>query len=264
MPADSAKARLIVVTGGGSGIGRAVALLCARRGDNVAVLDKRGDSANATAREAKETGAASAIGIECDVSLESQVSEAFVEMSERLGSPYGLFANAGIDTGGPIHELPLDTWRLVLETNLTGVFLSCKYALKAMLAAGIQGSIVCTSSPTGFVALAAGGAGAYSATKAGISALVRCMAIDYARYGIRVNAIVPGATETPLMWNNVAPGDVPRMRTQVSNEIPLGRLAQPEDPARAVAWLLSEESSYVTGSHLVCDGGILAKASISV
>lgn len=264
MLAESAKPRLIVVTGGGSGIGRAVALVCARRGDNVVVLDKRGDSANTTACEAKEAGAASAIGIQCDVSLESQVAEAFGATSQRLGSPYGLFANAGIDTGGPIHELPLDTWRLVLETNLTGVFLSCKYALKAMLAAGMQGSIVCTSSPTGFVALAAGGAGAYSATKAGISALVRCMAIDYARHGIRVNAIVPGATETPLMWNNVAPDDVPRMRTQVANEIPLGRLAQPEDPARAVAWLLSEESSYVTGSHLVCDGGILAKASISV
>jgi NAD(P)-dependent dehydrogenase (short-subunit alcohol dehydrogenase family) len=133
-----------------------------------------------------------------------------------------------------------------------------------MLAAKVPGSVVCTSSPTGFVALAAGAAGAYSATKAGISALVRCMAIDYAPYGIRVNAIVPGATETPLMWNNVPKEDIPRMRGQVSKEVPLGRLAEPEDPARAVVWLLSEDASYVTGSHLVCDGGILAKASISV
>lgn len=264
MPASGAKPRTIVVTGGGSGIGRAVALLCARRGDNVAVLDKRGDAAEAAAREAKGAGATAAIGLECDVSLEKQISEAFGVLSRQLGAPYGLFANAGIDTGGLIHELPLDTWHLVMETNLTGVFLSCKYALQTMLAAGMSGSIVCTSSPTGFVALAAGGAGAYSATKAGISALVRCMAIDYARHGIRVNAIVPGATETPLMWNNVPPDDVPHMRTQVSNEIPLGRLAQPDDPARAVVWLLSDESSYVTGSHLVCDGGILAKASISV
>jgi NAD(P)-dependent dehydrogenase (short-subunit alcohol dehydrogenase family) len=239
-------------------------LLCAKRGDNVAVLDKRGDGAQAAAVEAKEAGALAAIGLECDVSVESQVSDAFGAISQHMEAPYGLFANAGIDTGGLIHELPLDTWRRVMETNLTGVFLSCKYALKTMLAAGIRGSIVCTSSPTGFVALAAGGAGAYSATKAGISALVRCMAIDYARHGIRVNAVVPGATETPLMWNNVSPGDVPRMRMQVSNEIPLGRLAQPEDPARAVVWLLSEDSSYVTGSHLICDGGILAKASISV
>jgi NAD(P)-dependent dehydrogenase (short-subunit alcohol dehydrogenase family) len=133
-----------------------------------------------------------------------------------------------------------------------------------MLQAKIPGSIVCTSSPTGFVALSAGATGAYSATKGGISSLVRCMAIDYARYGIRVNAVVPGATETRLMWSNVNPKDVPQMRDAVSREIPLGRLAEPEEPARAVLWLLSDESSYVTGSHLICDGGILAKASISV
>jgi NAD(P)-dependent dehydrogenase (short-subunit alcohol dehydrogenase family) len=90
------------------------------------------------------------------------------------------------------------------------------------------------------------------------------MAIDYASYGVRVNAVVPGATETDLMWSNVPAKRIPRMRKILSREIPLGRLAQPEEPARAVAWLLSEESSYVTGSHVVCDGGILAKASISV
>jgi NAD(P)-dependent dehydrogenase (short-subunit alcohol dehydrogenase family) len=90
------------------------------------------------------------------------------------------------------------------------------------------------------------------------------MAIDYARFGIRVNAIVPGATETGMMWNNVLPGEVETMRARLCREIPLGRLANPEDPARIVAWLLSDESAYMTGSHLVCDGGILAKGSISV
>jgi NAD(P)-dependent dehydrogenase (short-subunit alcohol dehydrogenase family) len=90
------------------------------------------------------------------------------------------------------------------------------------------------------------------------------MAIDYAPYGIRVNAVVPGATETRLMWSNVPAKDIAHMRSVLSKQIPLGRLAQPEEPARAVAWLPSEESSYVTGSHLICDGGILAKASISV
>ena len=106
--------------------------------------------------------------------------------------------------------------------------------------------------------------GAYSATKAGVSSLVRCLAIDYARFGIRVNAVVPGATETGMMWNNVSPSAIAAMREQLHREIPLGRLAEPEDPARCVVWLLSNESSYVTGSHLVCDGGVLAKASISV
>jgi len=263
-PVPNANPRVIVVTGGGSGIGRAAVLACGRRGDSLAVIDKKGDSARRAAEEALQQGAARASGFECDVTSEEQVAQAFAAIREQVGVPYGLFANAGIDTGGPIHELPMATWRLVVETNLTGVFLSCKYALREMLVAGGPGSIVCTSSPTGFVALAAGGTGVYSATKAGISALVRCMAIDYARHGIRVNALVPGATETPLMWNNVPGDDIERMRIQVSHEVPLGRLAQPEDQANAVAWLLSDEAAYVTGSHLVCDGGILAKASISV
>jgi NAD(P)-dependent dehydrogenase (short-subunit alcohol dehydrogenase family) len=264
MASVSTKLRTIVVTGGGGGIGRAVVQLCAARGDKVAVLDKDARSAEKAAEDALRNGAGEAIGLRCDVSVEEQVEQAFETASNKLGTPYGLFANAAIDIGGYIHELPHETWRLVFDTNLTGVFLSCKHGLRKMLQAKIPGSIVCTSSPTGFVALSAGATGAYSATKGGISSLVRCMAIDYARYGIRVNAVVPGATETRLMWSNVNPKDVPQMRDAVSREIPLGRLAEPEEPARAVLWLLSDESSYVTGSHLICDGGILAKASISV
>jgi NAD(P)-dependent dehydrogenase (short-subunit alcohol dehydrogenase family) len=143
--------------------------------------------------------------------------------------------------------------------------MACKHGLRLMLAAGVRsGSIVCASSASGFVASPSYGAGTYSSTKGGISSLVRCLAIDYARYGIRVNAVVPGATETGLMWNNVAPEEISRLREQVCREIPLGRLAQPEDPAKAVLWLLSDDSAYVTGSQLVCDGGILAKSSISI
>ena len=203
------------------------------------------------------------LGLTCDVTVEEQLIESFAEILAQLGAPYGLFANAGIGIRGMIHELPVATWRQVIETNLTGVFLSCKHGLRQMIESNISGSIVCTSSPTGFVALGAGSAGAYSATKGGISSLVRCMAVDYARYGIRVNAVVPGSTETQLMWSNTPAPEVEKIRHTLSCEIPLGRLAQPEDPARAVAWLLSDESSYVTGSHLVCDGGILAKASVS-
>jgi NAD(P)-dependent dehydrogenase (short-subunit alcohol dehydrogenase family) len=264
MTSQSKTARTIVVTGGADGIGRAVALLCAARGDNVAVLDKRADGAKATAEEALRRGAKSAVNLLCDVTQEEQIAKAFEVICNQLGAPYGLFTSAAIDLGGLVHELPAATWRQVLDTNLTGTFLTCKHALGSMRQAEVPGSIVCASSPTGSVALAAGGSGAYSTTKGGISSLVRCMAIDYARYGIRVNAVVPGATETRLMWSNVPVEDIPRMRQVLSKEIPLGRLAQPEEPARAVAWLLSEESSYVTGSHLVCDGGILAKASISV
>lgn len=264
MLTTSAGSHTIVITGGGGGIGRAVALTCAARGDSIAVLDKDGHAAEKVAAEALELGSKCALGLLCDVTAEEQVEESLRIITAQLGAPYGLFANAGIDVGGLIHELPVATWHLVLETNLTGVFLACKHCIRQMLEANVAGSIVCASSPTGFVALAAGGNGAYSATKGGISSLMRCMAIDYASHGIRVNAVVPGATETKLMWSSVAAEAIPEMRKRLSTEIPLGHLAKPEDPARAVAWLLSEDSSYVTGSHLICDGGILAKASISV
>jgi NAD(P)-dependent dehydrogenase (short-subunit alcohol dehydrogenase family) len=256
--------RLIVVTGGGGGIGRAAALLCALRGDRVAILDKNGDSALEAADAARAVGAAGAVGLACDVSDEPQVAQAFALIHEQFGAPYGIFANAGIDIGGLIHEMPLERWQRILDTNLTGIFLTCKHGLRQMLAAQTAGSIVCTSSPASFVAFAAGGTGAYSATKGAISSLVRCMAIDYAKFGIRVNALTPGATETGLMWNNVAADQIETMRAQLRREIPLGRLAEPEDPARVVLWLLSDESAYMTGSHVVCDGGILAKSSISV
>jgi len=240
------------------------ALRCARRGDHIAVLDRDGDAARTVAQEALTHGAKSSIGMTADVTHEIEVEDAFAHVNETMGPIWGLFANAAVDHGGLIHELPLETWNAVIATNLTGVFLSCKYALRQMLAACSGGSIVCASSPGASVAFSAGGAGAYSASKGGVSALVRCMAIDYAMHGIRVNAIVPGATETKLMWNNVPPARIAGMRDQLHKEIPLGRIAAPEEPANAIAWLLSDDSSYVTGSELVCDGGVLAKASISV
>ena len=254
----------VIITGGAAGIGRAVASLCAARGDAVTILDRREAAAEQAAHEALKLGASGALALACDVSSEDQVEQSIAKSIDKFGPPDGVLANAGIDIGGWIHELPLDTWRQVIDTNLTGVFLTSKHALRRMLAAGIRGSIVCTSSPNGFVALAGGAVGAYSASKAGISALVRCMAVDYAKYGIRVNAIVPGATETGLMWNNVRPEDVPGMREQLNREIPLGRLGQPADIARAIVWLLSAESAYVTGAQIVVDGGILAKSCISV
>lgn len=256
--------QVIVVTGGGSGIGRATALLAARRGARVGVLDRDGDAATSAAAEALALGAPNAVGIACDVTSHAQVAAAFAALGEQLGAPHGLFAAAGIDVGGLAHEMSVGSWEHVVATNLTGTFLAARAAIGAMLGAGRGGSVVCCSSPAAFAGLAAGAASAYSASKGGVSALVRSLAVDYARAGIRVNAVVPGATETPLMWANVSEAELASMRAVIRAEVPLGRLADPEEPARAVLWLLSAESSYVTGSHLVCDGGILAKASISV
>lgn len=256
--------RPVIVTGAASGIGRAAALLLADHGARVGALDLDGEGAEAVAAQALRRGAPAAVGIKCDVSVEADVESAVGTAEAELGGLYGLFANAGIDAGGLLHELPTDVWERVIRVNLTGMYLTCKYVLRSILAAGHGGSIVCTSSPTANVALAAGGAAAYSASKAGIAALVRCLAIDYAQYGIRVNSIAPGATETKLMWANVPDAEIDQMRRTIDSEVPLGRLAAPEEPARAAVWLLSGDSSYVTGSYLVCDGGILAKASISV
>ena len=261
----SMRNRTVVVTGGASGIGKATALLLAERGARVGILDRNVDGAADAAREALNHGASAAIGIGCDVGSEHDVQQAFQQAEAQLGPIFGLFANAGIaDGGGLLHELEYDAWKRVIDVNLSGVYLACKYALRSLVASHTRGSLVCTSSPTAFVAQAAGGVPAYSASKGGISALVRCLAIDYAPHGIRVNAVVPGATETPLMWGNVSADDVTRLREVTNAEVPAGRLARPEEPARAVVWLLSDDASYVTGSHLVCDGGILAKASISV
>ena len=159
--------RTILVTGGGAGIGRATALLAAEQGARVAILDVDLESANATAEEAARLGAGAALPVRCDVSVESAVEAAVTACVNELGTPYGVFANAGVDRGGMVHELPVEHWTGLIAINLTGVFLTCKHALKAMLAAGTGGSIVCTSSPASLVAFAAGGAAAFQSLQPG-------------------------------------------------------------------------------------------------
>ncbi len=255
----------IVVTGGGSGIGRAVALLCAERGARVAVLDVDGAAATTVAREATDRGAANAIGLACDVGSEEDVCSAISRCVDELGPPVGVVANAGIELSSRVHEMDLAEWQRVLNTNLTGTFLTCKHGVRAMLAAGKAGSIVCTSSPSAFVGFSGGGNGAYGASKGGVSAFVRAMALDYASADIRVNAVVPGATETPLLLAGAAPEECEPMMAGIARrareEVPLQRLGQARDVAFAVSWLLSDEASYVTGTHLVCDGGLMAKSA---
>ncbi len=254
---------MVIVSGGGSGIGRQAALLAGASGMSVAVLDADGVAARRTAAEVSTD--AGALGLECDVTDEDAVRRCVERAGRELGAPpTGLVAAAGVDIGGPAHAMPASDWRRVLDVNLTGSYLLARTVIGALLEAGAGGSLVLCSSPAAFVAFAAGGASAYAASKGGVSALVRTLAVDYGRHGIRVNAIVPGPTETPLMWASVPAGERAAMAAQVCSEVPLGRIADPVEPARAALWLLGPDSSYVTGSQLVCDGGVLAKASISV
>ncbi len=255
----------ILVTGAGSGIGRAVALASASRGARVGVLDIDTAAADEVAAEARHAGAADALAVTCDVGDEAAVAEAFARCEKVLGTPDGLHANAGIEVNHPAHLMPYGDWQRVLRINLTGVFLTCTAAVRMMLAAGRAGSIVCTSSPSAFTGFAGGGNGAYGASKGGVSAFVRSLAIDYAPHGIRVNAVVPGATDTPLLLVGVASEERQAARDELLREaarqIPLGRLGRPDEIAAAAVWLLSDEASYVTGAHLVCDGGLMARSA---
>jgi NAD(P)-dependent dehydrogenase (short-subunit alcohol dehydrogenase family) len=251
----------VVVTGAARGIGRAAALGAARGGASVAVLDLDAERAGEVAHEAQALGAPNAIGLGCDVRSESSVAEAIDEAARALGPLRGVVSNAGIDRGALLHELALETWHDVIETNLTGAFLVCRRALGHMLEHGRGGSIVCISSPWGVVS-APGGVTPYSSSKGGLSAFVRSVALDYAPHGIRVNAVLPGPVDTTLMWASVSEEEIPALRDLIGRQVALGRLGNPDEIAAAITWLLSDRASYVTGSQLVVDGGVLAKASI--
>jgi NAD(P)-dependent dehydrogenase (short-subunit alcohol dehydrogenase family) len=255
----------VFITGGASGIGAAVVALAAEAGARVAVVDADERGAAAVADDAARRGAPEALAIRADVRHEDEVQRAVARCEAELGTPTAVLANAGIEVNAPGHVLPRGDWDRVLEVNLTGAFLTARHAIGCMLAAGVGGSVVCTSSPAAFVGFAGGGNAAYAASKGGISAMVRSLALDYARDGIRVNAVVPGATDTPILVTGVP--EVERERTHAElverarHELPMGRMAQPSEIAEAVLWLWSDRSSYVTGSHLVCDGGLLAKSA---
>jgi NAD(P)-dependent dehydrogenase (short-subunit alcohol dehydrogenase family) len=251
----------VLITGGGRGIGRATVLACAGEQVPVAVVDLDPEVATAVAEEARTAGAPAGAGIGCDVRDEGAVATAIQAAVAAIGPLRGLVCCAGIDRGGLAHELPAAIWNDVLATNLTGTFLACKHVLAHMLEHGQGGSIVCASSPFAEVS-APGGAAAYSATKGGISALVRSLALDYAPHAVRVNAIVPGATETDLMWASFTPEEIPAARERINGQLPLGRLAQPAEIAAGIVWLLSDAAGYVTGSHLTVDGGLMARAAV--
>jgi NAD(P)-dependent dehydrogenase (short-subunit alcohol dehydrogenase family) len=252
--------RCVAVTGAAAGIGAAVARLAAAAGARVALLDVDGPGARRGAAELESAGA-TALAVPCDVRDEEQVGTAFARIAAEFGPVRGVVASAAIDRGGPLADLDAATWDQVIAVNLRGAFLTCRAAVRQMQGAG--GSIVCVSSPFAFAA-APGGVGAYSASKGGVSALVRALAVECAADGIRVNALLPGPTDTALMWAGVDEREVAQMRLAVAREVPLGRLADPIEPARAAIWLLSDAASYVTGSQLACDGGVLAKASVSI
>lgn len=242
-----------VVTGAGSGIGRATAQRLAREGARVALLDLNLDAAQAAAAALVDEGA-DARAIRVDVSSEAEVEAAVAAAVEAFGGLDIVVANAAIQLFGEddrADRLPLEVWERTMAVNLTGCFLTCKHGIRALLASG-GGSVVVTASPTGLFGRAAG-FDAYSASKAGSYGLTRVMANDYAREGIRVNCVVPGPTDTSLIATVMQ--DEERRKSLVAG-VPLGRPGTAEEVASAILFLASDEAAYCTGSALFCDGGL--------
>jgi NAD(P)-dependent dehydrogenase (short-subunit alcohol dehydrogenase family) len=246
--------KVAVITGAGSGMGAVAARLFAREGAAVVVADAIEERGRAVAASISESGGR-ALFVGVDVSDAQQVETMIDEAVARFGGLQVLYNNAGIfppDDGGTL-ETPEATWDRVMNVNLKGVWLCCRYGIPAMLASG-GGSIINVAS---FVALmgAATAQIAYTASKGGVLSMTREMAVEYARRGIRANALCPGPIETPLLAELLSD---PARRARRLVHIPLGRLGQAEELARAALFLASDDSSYMTGASLVVDGGITA------
>ncbi len=240
-----------LVTGAGSGIGRAVALRFAAEGARVVFTDR--DLAAASAAAAAVTDPAIALAVELDITREASVADGFGAAADAGFTPDVVVANAGVQLFGqdaPVADLDLAVWERTITTNLTGTFLTLKYAVRAM--AGRGGSIIVTGSPT-----AINGEGkdfsAYSSSKAGMHGLARAVAAAYAAEGIRVNVVVPGYTETPLV---TAISGEPADRAAIISRIPMGRPGRPEDVEGIMTFLAADESSYATGAVFAVDGGM--------
>jgi NAD(P)-dependent dehydrogenase (short-subunit alcohol dehydrogenase family) len=244
--------KVALITGGASGIGRESALLFASEGARVLIADLDVAAGNATAEAIAKAGG-EARAIRCDVARGADLEAAVAAAERHFGALHVLFNNAGIfpaRDGSPV-DTPDDVFDQVIAVNLKGVFLGCKYGIPALLRAG-GGSIVNTAS---FVAVmgAATSQIAYTASKGGVLAMTREIAVEYARQGIRANALCPGPVNTPLLAEFLA---APEARARRFVHIPMGRLAEATEIARAALFLASDESSYVTGSTFLVDGGI--------
>ena len=252
--AEAGGASVAFVTGGGSGIGRATALLLAGRGASVAVFDIAAESAEQVAREIRDEGGSS-IAIVGDTSSETDVESALARSAAELGDCDVVVTAAAIlnDFAG-VDAIPAKEFDQVIAVNLRGPFLVIKHAVPQMRRSG-RGVIVCIASVDGYFGEI--GLSAYCASKGGVINLVRAAALDLAREGIRVNAVCPSVTDTPLLQKRLAPlANRAEILAERAERHPLGRLLRPEDSAGAIGWLVSEEAAGVTGAIIPVDAGV--------
>jgi NAD(P)-dependent dehydrogenase (short-subunit alcohol dehydrogenase family) len=240
----------VVVTGAASGIGRACALAVAEAGRPVACWDIDGDGAEKVASEAAELGVAS-IGLQCDVTQAAGFDHLVGQSRDVLGSIGGLVHAAGVAGPMPVEFLDEDAWDAVTDVNLRAEALLVRALLEDLRAARPGSAIVGISSVEGVIAH--GMLPAYCASKAGLLGLTRSLALRLAGEGIRANAVCPGAIDTPMLAPALAS---PEIKESLTGQVPLERIAEPMEVARVVRFLLSDDASYVTGAHLMVDGGL--------
>jgi NAD(P)-dependent dehydrogenase (short-subunit alcohol dehydrogenase family) len=246
--------KVAVITGGASGMGKVASALFAREGAKVVVTDVADDDGETTAQEIRDEGGEAAY-VHADVSQEAD-AKAMVEAAvRRFGGLHILYNNAGVmlPEDGSVDATDERVWDITLGVNVKGVAFGCKYGVPALIASG-GGSIVNVASFVAWMG-AATSQTAYTASKGAVLAMTREIAVEYARGGVRCNALCPGPIETPLLMQLLS-DDEKRQRRFV--HIPMGRLGQAEELARAALFLASDDSSFMTGASLIVDGGITA------
>ena len=251
----SFQGKVVVVTGAGSGMGRAMVQEFAAKGAKVVALDINLDSASKTVADLPEPDMGLAVKV--DVSSPESVSAAMAEVGMWAGRVDVLCNNAGIvDSFRPAHEIPLEEWHRTIAVDLTGPFLMARAVIPGMLERG-AGAIINTASISSLSA--AGGGSAYTAAKHGVLGLTRQLTFDYGRRGIRVNAICPGATLTGLTMPEGGSDTLPDTESELAR-IPARRWCQPEEIAKLAVFLASDDADYIHGTAMVIDGGWLTAA----
>jgi 2-hydroxycyclohexanecarboxyl-CoA dehydrogenase len=243
--------RVAVVTGGASGIGLGVAEAFAGIGHHVAVLDRNGPAADIAAGELRTRGA-KAIAVEVDVADRASVDQAFAQIRSDLGPVEILVTSAGIESFDPVLNITAEKWDRIIAVNLTGTFTCVQAAVPDMLAAG-WGRIVTISSSS--AQSGAPNMAHYAASKGGVIALTKALAVELARSGITVNTIPPSLVDTPMARQAEADGDFPGVDV-VGPMVPLGRAGTPADIAAACSFLCSDDGSYITGQIIGVNGGM--------
>lgn len=247
--------KTLLVTGAGGGIGRATCVVLAQAGANVVATDISAEAGEATVDAVRDAGGTVTF-LRADIAQETDVAALVQQVVTRFGRLDGAFNNAGVEQSGtPLHELTLERWEHAIRIDLSSVFLCLKHQVIAMLATG-GGSIVNTASSLGQIAIP--NASEYVAAKHGVIGLTRAAAVEYGSRGIRVNAVLPGIVNTPMISRLAEDPAFVALFNVLRARHPVGRFADPKEIGEAVRWLLSGAASFVNGAAFAVDGGALA------